>query len=59
MTPSLGKGSKPSTRRRASRVFVITAAMVITIGVRESLRERSVAVVTALTTTIGIEAANN
>ncbi|MGA8659675.1 MAG: hypothetical protein WB586_26430 [Chthoniobacterales bacterium] len=40
-------------------MFRITAAIVIAIGVRESLSERNVAVVTAVVTVIGIAAANN
>jgi hypothetical protein len=42
----------------ASSVSEITAPIVITMGIRESLKERNVAVVTALTTTISIETAN-
>lgn len=55
----LGKNPTPNTRKRANTVFKITAAIVISIGVRESLRERNIAVITALVTVTGIAAANN
>jgi hypothetical protein len=55
----LGKGVITSTRKYPSTVLITTVAIVITIGVRGSRKERNVAAVTALVTVKGVEAANS
>jgi hypothetical protein len=56
MTPNLGKGPHPKTRKRPITVFSPTAPMVTNMGVFESFNDRKVAVLTALMTIMGAAA---